>query len=121
MYKRGVFDLVEGWEGETLLRPSRDAGNMYARRLEATVSGRTGKALSVGTVRVRLAAAELLYKALRWSGATTAVPFDTTSAPRNPTPAWEKRQPYSHTALEALLEAAEAGDKVLLLSGHTQG
>jgi integrase len=121
MYRRGVVDLVDAWQGENLLRPSRDAGSLYVRQLESAVSERTGKPLAVGTIRVRLAAAQLLYKALRWAGATTAVPFDNTSAPRDPTPAWEKRQPYGQEALERLLAVAEPGDRVLVLLGAHAG
>jgi integrase/recombinase XerC len=62
-YKRGVLDLLAAWQGENLLRPRRDSGVMYVRGLEA-------KKKSSSTVRVKLAAAQTLYKALRWSGAT---------------------------------------------------
>lgn len=67
-YKRGVLDLLEAWQGENLLRPRRDSGVMYVRGLEAQKK-------SASTVRVKFAAAQALYKALRWSGATSAVPF----------------------------------------------
>jgi Phage integrase, N-terminal SAM-like domain len=67
-YKRGGADLLEAWQGKNLLRPRRDSGVMYVRGLEA-------KGRSSSTVGVKLAAAQALYKALRWSGATTAVPF----------------------------------------------
>ncbi len=30
-YKRGVLDLLAAWQGENLLRPSRDAGVLYRR------------------------------------------------------------------------------------------
>ena len=62
-YERGVRVLVEAWAGENLLRPSRDAGALWLRGLEA-------EGLSPSTLRVRLAAAKALYKALRWAGAT---------------------------------------------------
>ena len=32
-YQTGVKVLVERWQGENLLRPSRDAGALYARQL----------------------------------------------------------------------------------------
>ena len=60
-YERGVRVLVEAWAGENLLRPARDAGALWLRGLE-------GEGLSAATVRVRLAAAKALYKALRWGG-----------------------------------------------------
>jgi integrase/recombinase XerC len=91
-YQRGVHDLIQAWAGESLLRPSRDAADIWLRQLEA--SGKTA-----GTVRVRLAAAKLLYRALRWAGATDAAPFSDAKPARDKTAPWDKRQPYSHEPL----------------------
>jgi integrase/recombinase XerC len=113
-YKRGVLDLLEAWQGENLLRPRRDSGVMYVRGLEAS-----GKSSS--TVRVKLAAAQALYKALRWSGATSAVPFVDAKPARDLTKPWEKRQAYSPSDIRKLLEIASDVDTVFLLLGEHAG
>jgi integrase/recombinase XerC len=131
-YWRGVVDLVEAWTGENLLRPSRDAGVIYMRRLENGVPGIPGTAASNGTahaaptaplsassLQVKLASARTLYKALRWAGATEARPFDDVRVGKDPTPAWEKRRPYSDAEVEKLLEHAQGAEKLMvLLGGH---
>ena len=92
-YERGVWVLVEAWAGENLLRPARDAGALWLRGLE-------GEGLSAATVRVRLAAAKALYKALRWAGATKVSALSPTrNAGKELTPAHEKRQPYSEAEM----------------------
>lgn len=122
-YRSGVLDLLGAWAGENLLRPSRDAGVLYLRRLEAGVApdGARGKAPAPATLQVKLAAARTLYKALRWSGATEARPFEDVSAGKDPTPAWEKRRPYRDAEVEALLELAEVAERVLVLLGAHAG
>ena len=135
-YRRGVIDLVEAWSGENLLRPSRDAGVMYMRRLEAgtptkpTASGpdagptTTAEApapLSAASLQVKLAAARTLYKALRWAGSTEARPFDDVRVAKDPTPPWEKRRPYGEPEVEALLEHADGAEKVMVLLGAHAG
>src|SRR5690606_40986826 len=63
--------------GENLLRPSRDAGVVYLRRLEAGLKPDGTPAPrppSPATLQVKLAAARTLYRALRWAGATEARP-----------------------------------------------
>jgi integrase/recombinase XerC len=88
-YRRGLEELVHMWAGESLLRPSRDAGALYVQRLragdreviiESAPEGRRGRKpkrgpLSPATVELRLAAGRALYDALRWAGATEADPF----------------------------------------------
>jgi integrase/recombinase XerC len=88
-YRRGLVELVNLWAGESLLRPTRDAGALYIGRLRAgdrdpiveeAPTGRRGRKpkrgpLSPATVELRLAAARALYDALRWAGATEADPF----------------------------------------------
>lgn len=86
------MDLLEAWQGETLLRPSHNAGPAYLRRLE-------GRGLAPASVRVKLAGARQLYADLRWTGATTATPFDDARAVRDPTAAWDKVQPYTDKEL----------------------
>ena len=56
-YRRYVFQLIDTWSGEALLRPSRNAGVLWVRELEAE--------FKPATVRVKLAAARALYAALR--------------------------------------------------------
>ena len=68
-YERGVRDLLERWQGENLLRPSRDGDVSYIRQLESS-------GLKPATVGVKLASARLLYRALRWANAAAATPFE---------------------------------------------
>ena len=68
---------------------------MYIRTLELT--------LAPSTVEVRLAAARTLYRALHWSGATEATPFENVKVSPDPTPDWEKRGAYSTTDIEPIL------------------
>ena len=109
-YRRGVYDLIEAWRGENLLRPRRDAGWQWVRSLEAA-----GK--SPATVGVRLAAARALYSALHWAGATDVAPFLKVKPGRDSTPAWEKRHPYSEDELEKLMAEAGTADRVMILLG----
>lgn len=67
-YRYGALELLRDWQDENLLRPSRNAGVLWVRELEA-------RHAAVGTVRSRLSGAKALYAALRWSGATSAAPF----------------------------------------------
>lgn len=123
-YRRGVLDLLTAWGGENLLRPSRDAGVIYLRRLEAGLKPDgtpAAKPPSAATLQVKLAAARTLYRALRWSGATEARPFEDVRAAKDPTPAWEKRRPYTDAEVEALLELAEPAERVMVLLGAHGG
>ena len=113
-YQRGVQVLLESWAGENLLRPSNDAGALWLRGLEA-------QGLSPSTLRVRLAAAKALYRALRWANATEAVPFADARAAKERTAAHDKRQPYSEQDLARLLEHAEGQDRLLVLLGSYAG
>ena len=113
-YRRGVEDLLIAWSGENLLRPSRDAAALWIRRLEAA-----GK--SESTIRVKLAAARILYKALRWAGATAAEPFCDAKPARDKTAAWDKRWPYLPGELEALLSVAGTVDRAMVLLGAHAG
>ncbi|MCA9835492.1 MAG: site-specific integrase [Trueperaceae bacterium] len=120
-YRRGVLDLLESWQHENLLRPGRDAGVLYIRTLETEPKAETGKPLSPATVEVKLAAARTLYKALRWSGVSEAVPFENVKPAADPTPDWEKRQPYTVREVDALLELADPSEKVMVLLGAHAG
>ncbi len=111
-YRHGVETLVAAWDRENLLRPARDAAALWLRQLEAG-------GLKPATVQIRLAAARALYGALRWAGATDVDPFDGVRVAADPTPAWEKRAPYSAAEFEALLAVALGADRALvLLAGH---
>src|SRR6056297_2160604 len=112
-YRRGILDLVAAWQGENLLRPSREAADLYVTDL--------GKRLKPGTVRVKVAAARAFYNALRWAGATTLRPFEDVSLPRDPTAAWDKRQPYTHDEIVAMLAKADTTDQALILLGAHAG
>ncbi len=123
-YRRGVLDLLTAWAGENLLRPSRDAGVLYLRRLEAGLrpdGEPAAKPPSPATLQVKLAAARTLYRALRWSGATEARPFEDVRASKDPTPAWEKRRPYGDGDVEKLLELGTAAERVMVLLGAHAG
>lgn len=113
-YRRGMLDLLGIWDSENLLRPKRDAGALFLRTLE-------DKGLKPATMRVKLAAAKALYRALRWSGATRVVPFTDLSPVADPTAPWDKVQPYSEKELQRLLWAADSIDKLLLLLGAHAG
>lgn len=109
-YREGVRRFVRHAEhaGVSLIRPARDAGPLYARTLEA-------QGLAPSSVRVQLAAARALYKALRWAEVTALDPFSDTTAARDKTAAWDKRQPYLEEEVGALLAASGARDRALIL------
>jgi integrase/recombinase XerC len=108
-YRRGLAAWLEyaGERGVNLLRPARDTGADYVRHLE--------RSLSPSSVRVYLAAVRMLYRALRWSQATEANPFESVKPARDKTAPWDKRQPYSHEEVEGLLEHGSTPDRVLVL------
>lgn len=109
-YREGVGKFLQHAEhaGVSVIRPDRDAGPLYARTLET-------QGLTPSSVRVNLAAARALYRALRWAGVTALDPFSDTKAAKDKTAAWDKRQPYLHAEVVALLDAAGPRDRVLLL------
>lgn len=133
-YRRGIGDLIQDWAGENLLRPGRDAGVVWVRRLETKVihDPVTGdpkrdpvsggpRVLSPATVQAKLAAARALYKALRWAGATSSSPFENVKAAKDPVPAWEKRGAYTPEEIEALLGVAQGPDQIVVLLGAHAG
>lgn len=113
VYQRGLKELLEHWQGENLIRPSRDAGVMYIRSLE--------QFLQPQTVKTRLASARLFYKALRWASATEATPFENVKVTGDLTPDWEKRKPYKQFEIEALLSKADLVDQSIILFGAHAG
>ncbi len=118
-YQVGVRQVLEAAEGISILEPPRDWGAGYVRALEDP--NRDPKPLSASSVRVKLAAARTLWAALRWAGVSQSDPFDYVHAAKDPTPAWEKRQPYRENHLQKLLEIAEPRERALLLLGAHGG
>jgi|SRR5690625_2727860 len=118
-YRMGLERLLIHWQGENLLRPSRDAGDRYVIELQTGKHGT--RPLDPGTIQVRLAAARAFYRALRWTGATEATPFDDVSAPPNPTAPEERRTAYQEGEIERLLYFANEVDAALVLLGADGG
>lgn len=113
-YRQGVEALVLAWRQENLLHPGRDAAALWIRGMETT-------GLAASTITVRLAAARALYRALRWAGATTDDPLADVRPAADPTPKWEKREPYAPADIEILLATADPHDKALVLLGAHGG
>jgi integrase len=115
-YRQGlrVFLTHAGTRAVNLLHPARDLGPSFLREREAA-----GK--SPGTVKLELAAVRLLYRALRWAGATTDDPFSDARPARDATAPWDKRQPYSEDEFQTLLTAAIPETRALLLLGAHAG
>ena len=91
-----------------LLRATSGDGVRFIRSVEAA-------GLSASSTRVQLAGVRLLYSALRWAEVTQAAPFADVKPVRDKTAAWDKRSPYTHAEVQALLEAADPRMRVLLL------
>jgi len=114
-YRTGVRALLAAWARQDLLRPDPDAPTIYLRQLER-------RGLAPTTIQARLAAARGLYAGLRWCRALSTDPFAACRAPRDATPAWEKRMPYGDDEVAALLQAAaDPADRVLVLLGAHAG
>ena len=98
-YRTGVRALLAAWARQDLLHPDPDAATTYLRQLER-------RGLAPTTIQARLAAGRGLYAGLRWCRAVLTDPFAACRAPRDTTPAWEKRMPYGDDEVAALLQAA---------------
>jgi len=128
-YHEVMAHLVADWATVDMLHPAEDAGDAWVGALRAGTGGR-GR-YQPSTVQVHIVAGRLLYRALRWTRATTADPFSEARAPRDTTAAWEKRAAYGEgeiTALLAIIDRHEAQggpaaktmarlDRVLVLLG----
>jgi integrase/recombinase XerC len=112
-YRKGVLEVLQDLEAENILDPKRAWASGYRARLSAR--------LKPASVNVRLAAARALYVALRWSGASSADPFEGVKGVRDPTKPWDKRAAYSDTDLEALLSVADARERLIVLLGAHAG
>jgi len=112
-YKQGIGSLLDAWTGVDLLKPHRKAPERWLRPLEDTENA--------ATVRIRLAAARALYKALRDAGATSGDPFkDVTVTPHTTAPE-QQRGPYPPEAIEKLIATARGDDLTLVLLGAHAG
>jgi len=110
-YRGGIRLLLVAWAWQDLLRPDPDAATMYLRQLER-------RGLAPSTIQARIAAARGLYAGLRWCRAVGCDPFVACHAPRDATPAWEKRMPYADDEAAALLHATtDPADRVLVRRG----
>jgi integrase/recombinase XerC len=112
-YRKGVLEVLHDLEPENVLDPKRSWASGYRARLSAR--------LKPASVNVRLAAARALYTALRWSGASSADPFEGVKGVRDPTKPWQKRAAYSDTDLEALLAVADPRERLIVLLGAHAG
>lgn len=106
-YRTGVLALLAAWTQQNLLHPSRNAGALWVSHV--------AERHKPATVQSRLAAARLLYRALRWSGATAADPFKDTAAAPDHTPRHERGNPYSPQEVETLLRHAGGETRLLIL------
>ncbi|MGX9688621.1 tyrosine-type recombinase/integrase [Deinococcus wulumuqiensis] len=109
-YREGIIRFLAHAQTRTvnLLRPGRDAGAVYVRSLET-------EGLKPASVRVHLAAARALFRALRWAGVTEADPFSDSKPAKDKVAPWDKRSPYSEDEVAALLAHAPLRDRVLIL------
>ena len=72
-------------------------------------------------MRLELASVRLLYRALRWAGATTDDPFSSARLARDHTAPWDERQPYAEEDLQVLPAAAPSDTRAMLLLGAHAG
>lgn len=109
-YREGITRFLAHVQARAvnLLRPGQDAGAVYVRSLET-------EGLKPASVRVQLAAARALFRALRWAGVTEADPFSDARPAKDKVAAWDKRSPYSEDEVQALLQHAPLRDQVLIL------
>jgi integrase/recombinase XerC len=114
-YERGLRVLV-AWaaaQGLDLDGLGRQEALRYTRHLETS-------GLSPASVNQRLAAARAFTQALLWAGLLDGDPF-ARIAVTDPTPAAEKRHPYSPEELAALLARAAPRERALILLGADGG
>lgn len=140
-YRTGIYHLLEAWQDTDLLRPTRNDGQLYVFNLRqadrpadpndkhAIAKQKTArtpedskqaahKPLSPASIRTRVSAANALYRALRWTGVTTADPFREVNLPKLESTAKQrvKEKAFSDEELNALVNyAISENDKHLLL------
>lgn len=109
-YRTGVKQFL-GWaevNAVNLLRPGRHDGQHYINSLLAEGRKPAG-------VKLKVAAANCLYRALRWAGASQATPFEDVKVAPDHTPGLVKRPPYSEDDLHDVLRVADVQVRFLLL------
>ena len=116
-YRSGMRAFVRyaGENALNVLRPDGEAAQDYVGFLIV-------RGYKLATVRARVASAELLYRALRWAGASASMPFADVAVPRDVEHPLDKRPPYSERELRAVaqtlqarLAVADAGGRARLL------
>ncbi len=113
-YRHGINALLMAWKEQNLLHPRRDAAVLWLREMEDI-------GLKPSTIRVRLAAARILYAALRWAGATETDPLRDAHPAKDTVPAWEKRHPYADDEIRRLIMFSTGEDQALVLLGAHAG
>ncbi len=107
-YREAIAHLIADWATVDLLHPDDNAGEAWVASLQVS-RGERG-AYQPSTIRVYLATGRLLYRALRWTRATTADPFGEARAPHDSTASWEKRAAYGEDEVSALLAVIDRHD-----------
>lgn len=114
-YKKAVRQLLDDWPHTDLLHPGPDSGSLWVRGMEE-------RGLATDTIKVHLAGARTLYKALRWACATDADPFRDVHAPRDPIAPEDKGTFYTTAQIATLLRHVhEPVDAVIILLGADAG
>jgi len=116
-YRQGITALVATWPATDLLKATSSDASLWLESLR----GRTGAAAKASTLIRHRAAARALYAALRWTGATARDPFADARVATDPTPADEKRKPYTSAAVGRLVACSAGDDRVLVLLGAHAG
>ena len=108
-YALGVRQVVEhaGEHAWNLLRPGRHDPRGYVNSLLAAGRAPSG-------VRLKIAAAGALYRALRWAGATEADPFRDVRVPKDLTSGLVKRPPYSEDDIADVLDQCDTQTRFLM-------
>ncbi len=108
-YALGVrqFSEYAASNAVSLLKPGRHMGQGYINWMLAQGRKPAG-------VQLKVAAANCLYRALRWAAATDADPFRDARVPKDRTPGIVKRPPYTDAELLSVLEQANLHIKFLL-------
>lgn len=91
----------------SLLSPSRHAGQNYVNHMVSAGRAPAG-------VGLKVAAAGCFYRALRWTGATEAKPFQDVRVPKDRVPGIVKRPPYSDEELAKVIAAGDDHSRFLL-------
>ncbi len=114
-YRTGINQMLSAWKPNGLLKPKPDAAREW-------VSSMQRKGRKPLTVQSRLAAGRALYAALRWTKVVDFDPFVGVRVEADPTPSWEKSEPYTQDEIDALLRGAiDPHDRLLVLLGADAG